>query len=62
MGYELLMLNVPSLAGLVEQYGPTKVWNAARDALGFPANLISTIAEAANVAEHLAQTEKGELQ
>jgi hypothetical protein len=59
VGYELQLLPITHLAGLVEQYGATRVYRAVFDALGFHPNLINSVSEAAAVADYLTSTEKG---
>jgi hypothetical protein len=56
VGYEIQLLGVTQLAGLVEQYGPEKVYRATLDALGFHPGLVTSMTEATAVAEYLAKT------
>ena len=46
----------PFLRDLAEQYGAVRVWRVAEETLGFPATIVSTMNEAAQVAAAL---EKG---
>lgn len=53
MGLEIQLAGIPQLAGLVEQYGAERVWQAAWAILGFHPSLINTLGEATKVAERL---------